>query len=88
MHTRNTTSAINAINYAILVNNTCTYIHTYVHTYVSTYVCTYICTTYIRTYIHTYRAHHSTEIAIAIVHNNIVRNIEQKNYVNVLVLLD
>ena len=35
-----------------------------------------------------YRAYHSTETGVAIVHNNIVRNIEQKNHVSVLVLLD
>ena len=35
-----------------------------------------------------YRAYHSPETAVAFVHNNIVRNIEQKNHVSLLVLLD
>ena len=35
-----------------------------------------------------YRPYHSTETAVAIFHNNIVRNIEQKNHVSVVVLID
>ena len=35
-----------------------------------------------------YRAHHSTETAITVVHNNLVRNIDQSGQVSVLDLLD